>query len=203
LKRSFKFWQTRNRRVLVCKYISGNSSFIFIWYSKGGYPPQFSILVNQLVEAARCNSSPSNNATHRYFDLCYYRPMSPQQFQTIWDSTDRRRMRNPYQEDIAFRICELVAAGWRLTEICTIEGSPSYQVLCKWRRQNSDFNALIVMAYADRLDHFVKGGHTKKNNSETYRQIGVRYPSVLKRKKVLQKCILATGIRDHDWKVYL
>lgn len=44
-----------------------------------------------------------------------------------------------YNEDIADRICEQMAAGWSLVKICQQEGFPSTTAVFNWQMKNPEF----------------------------------------------------------------
>lgn len=116
----------------------------------------------------------------------------------------------PLDNKIADEICTLIASGSRLTFLCGKSGVPSYNVICRWRREDKDFNDMIVQAYADRkadiinaLDILTRYGKSRspefrRLKKELGRQIGIRYPTHLKKKidKRRESLIINTGINS-------
>lgn len=142
--------------------------------------------------------------------------MNTYAFYYIWYTTDRRFMRNPFCTVTADKIIELIALGHRLTSICKMKGMPTYQVLCKWRRQIPYFNEDIVSAYEDRYwlyknqfeEAFARNGFRRnklirKLEAETNRQIGSRYRKTLLQKKHLKKIVIDTGIGIRPFYTYV
>lgn len=117
---------------------------------------------------------------------------------------DLRRSRWPFSPTIADTICEALASGARITQLPS--GFPSYNVICRWRRENPDFNEMILLAYADRKEFLLSSimpllssgnmeavGYSLR---ETKREIGLRYPPKLKDKKDKrrERSVINTGI---------
>lgn len=67
---------------------------------------------------------------------------------------DKRKTDWPYSQMTADLICQQIAEGTSLGQICRQVGYPTYNVLCRWRRENSDFNLAIEQAYKDRGEFF-------------------------------------------------
>lgn len=58
----------------------------------------------------------------------------------------------PYTPLLADRICELVAQGHTLVDICKKPGFPSYSQLSRWRREHPGFNDSYKLARKDRAE---------------------------------------------------
>lgn len=87
-----------------------------------------------------------------------------------------------------------IADGERLTNICKEPGMPSYNVVCRWRRKDRDFDRQITLAYEDRAQEIqfkilkleslkmLYGlsvqDEIRRLKKELHRQIGVRYPRI-------------------------
>lgn len=65
---------------------------------------------------------------------------------------DKRFTKWPFNQVIGDAICEAIASGARITKLS--KEFPSYNVICRWRRENQEFNRAILAAYADRADLF-------------------------------------------------
>jgi len=59
-----------------------------------------------------------------------------------------------YSKVLADIICQEVTEGAPLTKLCKEEKYPSYATVCRWRRDNDDFNKALVMAYKFRADYY-------------------------------------------------
>lgn len=85
-----------------------------------------------------------------------------------------------------------ISEGERLTNICKDPRMPSYNVICRWRREDRDFDRQITLAYEDRVQEIqfkilkleslkMLYGISVQDEmrvlkKELHRQIGVRYP---------------------------
>ena len=59
-----------------------------------------------------------------------------------------------YSQAKADAICDRIAEGAYLTEVCDSEGFPSYKTVRKWIRDNADFSQAIARASEDQADYF-------------------------------------------------
>ena len=57
-----------------------------------------------------------------------------------------------YSDELASRICDLVAERVPVVEICTMDGMPSKDTLYRWKRQNKEFSDLYARARGHRAD---------------------------------------------------
>jgi hypothetical protein len=121
---------------------------------------------------------------------------------------DKRKTKWPFDQLMADKICEEIAFGSRITAVSKKAGLPPYNVICRWRRENKDFNESVLNAYLDRQDYFkdrifealVSDDFLKLKKyfrKEISRSIGVRYPPDLKPKVDNRRVIhiIDTGIR--------
>lgn len=60
----------------------------------------------------------------------------------------------PYSTLLALQICERIAHGEKITEICKEDKMPTYGQLCRWRREHSEFKEWLSLARQDRADVF-------------------------------------------------
>ncbi len=60
----------------------------------------------------------------------------------------------PYSTLLAEDICAKVAEGAELTTLAGRDGLPNYSTLCKWRRENPEFEAMYRQAKKDRAEFF-------------------------------------------------
>lgn len=117
-------------------------------------------------------------------------------------SNDKRRTKYPYCEVTANSLCTAIAAGGRITELCDGIRFPTYNIICRWRRGNSEFNFFIVIAYKDRTNDLKilnLGARAYKSiykRTDHYRQIGTRYPETMKEKIDKRRVVyfIETGI---------
>ena len=58
------------------------------------------------------------------------------------DGTDEPKQGRPtlYTEELASRICDLVAERVPVVEICAMDDMPSKDTLYRWKRQNKEFS---------------------------------------------------------------
>ena len=70
------------------------------------------------------------------------------------DETDEPKQGRPtlYTEELASRICDLVAERVPVVEICAMDDMPSKDTLYRWKRQNKEFSDLYARARAHRAD---------------------------------------------------
>ena len=59
-----------------------------------------------------------------------------------------------YEESVAEEICDRVAAGELITEICEIEGFPTYKTFRRWKAAHEDFAKRIACAREDQMDYY-------------------------------------------------
>lgn len=59
-----------------------------------------------------------------------------------------------YSPEVAEQICDRLAEGDYLTEICDSEGFPSYKTVRRWIADNEDFAKSIARASEDQADYF-------------------------------------------------
>jgi hypothetical protein len=57
-----------------------------------------------------------------------------------------------YSEELAARICDLVAERVPVVEICAMDGMPSKDTLYRWKRQNKEFSDHYARAREHRAD---------------------------------------------------
>lgn len=57
-----------------------------------------------------------------------------------------------YSPIILDLICQEIVNGKGLTEVCQLEGFPTYQTLCRWRRKHPEVNEAIEQARRDRAE---------------------------------------------------
>lgn len=62
----------------------------------------------------------------------------------------------PYSPFLADEICLRVSSGETLTSICRTPGFPSYGVLCRWRRENPDFEKALDRARRDKGEFYLE-----------------------------------------------
>lgn len=60
----------------------------------------------------------------------------------------------PFTQVLADVICQMIAEGSSITEVCKMKGMPSYPILCRWRREHPEFQEAIKQAYADRAEMY-------------------------------------------------
>lgn len=58
-----------------------------------------------------------------------------------------------YSPMIVDLICQRIAEGGSLTRICQEDGFPSYNVLCRWRRQHPHIDEQLALARRDRAEY--------------------------------------------------
>jgi hypothetical protein len=66
----------------------------------------------------------------------------------------RRKEALPYSDNLAQEICELIAIGGLLINICDLEHLPTMRRTNQWLREHPEFNALYQSAIVDRLNIF-------------------------------------------------
>lgn len=59
-----------------------------------------------------------------------------------------------YSEKVADEICDRVAAGDLITQICEEEGFPSYKTFRKWKAEHAEFSKRIACAREDQMDYY-------------------------------------------------
>jgi hypothetical protein len=59
-----------------------------------------------------------------------------------------------YSEATADKICDLLAEGGYLTDICELDEFPSYKTVRRWIAANEDFAKNIARAGEDQADYF-------------------------------------------------
>lgn len=69
---------------------------------------------------------------------------------------DKRKSEWPFSQTIADLICQRIAEGESLARVCKIQGLPSYNVVCRWRRENPDFEKDLNSAYRDRSEFYLE-----------------------------------------------
>ncbi len=57
-----------------------------------------------------------------------------------------------YSEGLAARICEAIAGGSTLTEVCRTPGSPSIRTVQRWAEDNDEFCRALTRARVKRLE---------------------------------------------------
>ena len=57
-----------------------------------------------------------------------------------------------YSEELASRICDLVAERVPVVEICAMDDMPSKDTLYRWKRQNKEFSDQYARAREHRAD---------------------------------------------------
>ncbi len=60
-----------------------------------------------------------------------------------------------YSSDFCDLVCQLIREGKTFTDISKIPGFPSYNTICRWKRENSLFNEAIKEANKDRASLFM------------------------------------------------
>lgn len=70
-----------------------------------------------------------------------------------------------YSQDFCDLVCQLLREGMTLTAICKMEGFPSYSTVCRWKKQNQEFNELLEEAKKDRAEVFMDKIITIADNS--------------------------------------
>jgi hypothetical protein len=130
--------------------------------------------------------------------------------------TDNRKTKWPFSWSIANHLLDEISEGNRLTLLCGNGIFPSYNIICRWRRENPEFNDSLVFAYEDRNENirqkiFLLKGNAIVSNSrkrrfrevekELSRQIGLRYPKRLSPKSDRRRTrlIIDTGINRVLW----
>ena len=70
------------------------------------------------------------------------------------DGTDEPKQGRPtlYTEELASRICDLVAERVPVVEICAMDDMPSKDTLYRWKRQNKEFSDQYARAREHRAD---------------------------------------------------
>jgi hypothetical protein len=70
-------------------------------------------------------------------------------------SLDRLTHRSyAYSKILADIICQEITEGKSLTKLCKEDKYPSYATVCRWRRENDEFNRSLNQAYAHRADYY-------------------------------------------------
>jgi hypothetical protein len=67
-------------------------------------------------------------------------------------ATGRRQY--PYSPFLVDLICRRIAEGETITSICREPGMPSYNTICKWRREHDEFSKAYLRARNDRAEIF-------------------------------------------------
>ncbi len=80
---------------------------------------------------------------------------------------DKRRSDWPYSEITADLICQQIVEGASLTKVCKMQGFPSYGIVCRWRRENPDFEVALNQAYKDRAEFYLESAIDIVNDLET------------------------------------
>jgi hypothetical protein len=82
-----------------------------------------------------------------------------------------------YSEEKADAICDRLAEGEYLTDICQLSGFPTYKTYRRWAEQNETFAKRIVRAHEDQTEYFrdrimrLNDGMTAENWQYTNAQI--------------------------------
>lgn len=88
-----------------------------------------------------------------------------------------------FNAETALLLCSLIAEGGELCQLCGRYGIPSYNIICRWRRENPDFNLSLLQAYQDKVESLsINAKNLRQLKKLCARQIGVRYPNELKPK---------------------
>lgn len=75
-----------------------------------------------------------------------------------------RRRRVSYTDKLARTICDRIAAGGLITDICAEHGFPDYMTFRRWKEQRADFAENIARARAEQMDYYAD--QITKLNSE-------------------------------------
>ena len=65
---------------------------------------------------------------------------------------DKRKTDWPSSKMVGQMITSKICTGKTITSICEEKGMPPYQVVCRWRRENPEFDADFEMAYKIRAE---------------------------------------------------
>jgi len=115
-----------------------------------------------LVEYLMCRNSSTVEALIEDFPYELHQVCGPEN-QLIWIERgvnpdnifgDKRRSDWPFSQITADLICQKVAEGSSLSQVCREPGFPTYNILCRWRREHPDFNQDLKQAYEDRSEFF-------------------------------------------------
>lgn len=80
---------------------------------------------------------------------------------------DKRRTDWPYSVITADLICQEIMVGASLTQVCKMEGFPSYSVVSRWRRENPEFRELLKQAYEDRAEYYLESALSLMDDVKT------------------------------------
>jgi hypothetical protein len=62
--------------------------------------------------------------------------------------------KSDYTEALADAICDRIAAGDLITDICDSKGFPTYKTFRKWRAEHEEFSKHITRAREDQMDYY-------------------------------------------------
>lgn len=75
-----------------------------------------------------------------------------------------------YTKSFAYRICQKIAEGMSLEDVCNEEGIPCRWVISKWRMEHSEFNEMIKFARQIRAEFYhdeaIKVSRQKKTKDD-------------------------------------
>lgn len=71
-------------------------------------------------------------------------------------SDTRRKLGRPskYSDELAEKICELIASGMSLRTVCSQDGMPSAVTVCKWLSENEEFSKQYARAREEQAVSF-------------------------------------------------
>lgn len=71
-------------------------------------------------------------------------------------SDTKRKTGRPskYNDEMAEKICELIASGMSLRTVCSQDGMPSAVTVCKWLSENEEFSKQYARAREDQAASF-------------------------------------------------
>lgn len=81
-------------------------------------------------------------------------PVKPIVLGTPKDARPARRASVPYSEELAQRIADLYTEGMPLTQICKIEGLPTYTTVSAWVKKHAVFREMLEAGRVARAVHF-------------------------------------------------
>ena len=79
-----------------------------------------------------------------------------------------------YSEIIADIICQKIAEGSSITKVSQEKGFPSYSILCRWRKEVSEFDEAIEQAYIDRADYYHDMAIEAARSADTKDEVAIK-----------------------------
>lgn len=79
----------------------------------------------------------------------------------------------PYSTQLAEHICAQIAEGADLVELAGKNGLPNYSTLCRWRRENPEFEEMYKQAKKDRAEFFFYRARQEVERAQTEEDVPV------------------------------